>query len=1492
MNNKSFDELDFFVGREKELTQLYKIVGEAQNFGTGALINLWGIKGIGKTAFLKQICQKREHTIFGIPVVFVSSYISLANLKTKDEIKENLMASFVTTIKVLHMPEDIIISIEKIIFGENPLEEIILPVASFGPLVFAFDDFHLLENSDPELAQCFLDEIAIPLVRLTKAIVFLSGNYSLGGNPNIVKEQRMKIDKIPSSIKLEGLGLDELRLFLRIQIPSIVNAREDLVDLVFTYTAGHPLLILLALKNIKDSRFIPELWDEIKEETQRIILGDQFNKEIYDLRMQCLPALSQLAIFRTFSAALLEEANITFIGFEGRSAHQVITHFLRANLISYEPVKGGYIIDQTIRQIIENQLFLYNVELWKSSHLEGSNLYYNLLSEYPIQSDAYLLEFLFHSFSLLKINHDFKDIFDNRLDKIKLKVRFDTDSFLQLVLNDPQIQFLVKSTFVKPYFKSLQSWVIKPGKGSQKMAHDIVFVRPNRLIGKTRNDQFSQILAKIMDTQKASILIEGGGGIGKSDILRRLIEAVNNKGIRQSIIVPDKDKGIIDLAFPINRDPIYIMNWIATGISKRLGDTSFQKFKKEYENFKKGSVYSHILLNNETSIGDLLPIWIEEYNEVVDMHKCKIIIAFDTVEKLHEDSLLSKFLRYMLLGDDGIKNTILITAGRLINKSLDLSLKQYDKSYCQVKLETLDYGDTKEYIKEIRNGKSISDKKDEEVYFSLSQGYPVIISLLVSLADVDRTILGNMAQDQEVINALKPIGGESKLSRDALSVIFQKVCSQYVKYIQEQEDDSVRPIDIYNLILEVRRGIDGSLLSYLEDGGRNPEECQDDIANWAERFKPLIKEILNPFMNDEGKNSYVVAHDVIFEHAYPALPMLDRKRILERVVEYYRMRRKDFFNSPNLAEAMPEIYLSVLQDRIYYEFVLNPWYSLRVLSQEIHSAYRQGEALLMTRLWEEWHLLVIDNAAAQMRLEIPSSEFYKIEEDFLHYRVQILKGNLEGIGEKLLSLQSRIDDSIEIQNESANTFFAELRINISVELEKVNILDASFSGYVNFERSLEGIQQIIDSAQDNPSFNKRVLADAYSMRGLYWMQVMRYDKAYQDLIKAFPIYRDLALYTDMSRCQAQLSLLSILQGHYSRAEQHYLLANEYAINLSRDSIVVSLVQRNLAHLYMADGNLQRAGRIYENLFREFNYSQTEKEDSNDDRSEILKDRPGYEQALHWLSFAEIKSCEVFSSLILKDLLSSYSQRQINQVEIYFANANKNINWNNQLSRFDLNYLKSEFYLYYLTSLRLIPDISDEENLQDRLLESAKQGITDFMGSVENDKDRVFGWRLLKYYFIQSLYYFIEGDFYTAKEANENAQRELSRIKNLLLEEKRRTQQPVFDDLGEVFVEFYSLEGRVLLLTGHLLLAGDVDEKLLSVALSKYDLALRHLLHHPNRSYLMFAYEEIRFYLLKLFKDEKTLHTELNKILSEMQAPENAGIQYLRENLQLRSGNLY
>jgi hypothetical protein len=181
-----------------------------------------------------------------------------------------------------------------------------------------------------------------------------------------------------------------------------------------------------------------------------------------------------------------------------------------------------------------------------------------------------------------------------------------------------------------------------------------------------------------------------------------------------------------------------------------------------------------------------------------------------------------------------------------------------------------------------------------------------------------------------------------------------------------------------------------------------------------------------------------------------------------------------------------------------------------------------------------------------------------------------------------------------------------------------------------------------------------------------------------------------------------------------------------------------------------------------------------------------------------------------------------------------------------------------------------------------------------MSGVEHDENRVFGWRLLKYCLIQSANYFILDDFYTAKLWNVKAQEEIARTKNLLLEEKRRNLQPVFSNLGELFTEFFSLEGRVFLLTGHLLLTGDVEKKkALNSALNYYDLALRQLLLHPNKMYLIFAYEEIRFYLLKLFEDEKSFYSEFNAAVNEMQlSEENIGIQYLRENLPLRSGGLY
>jgi Cdc6-like AAA superfamily ATPase len=1495
MKKESVGESQVFIGRLKEIDQVYKAIGEAKHYKSGALINIWGLHGMGKTSFLNKLCQDNDIVIDGQEIKFLPLYINLTSLKTKDDIRTSLAKAVLETLR--SMPDSIngieisLDRIEELSLKETESDLIEKVFSSFTPqrtLLFAFDDFHLLENFNPELGQWLLDTVVTPLIRSLKSIVVIAGDFPLGNNPNISESQKMKLRKFPIPIKLGGLSLAETRLLLQRHITGV---KEDIANAVYESTSGHLGLVLTALQYIQDQKIQPEYWHEADIKIQDIFTEGYSNKEIRDLRVSLLPAVKQLSVFRKFSVGLFDDAKIRIRGFEEKPVHQLISMFLKANLISYDSQKGGYVVDAELRQIGVKMLSHSDMDVWISTHLAGFDLYYKLLQEYPVNSDAYLLEFFYHALNLLVIDDDFGNIFIDKLESLENKVKFDRASLNQSVLSDQQIQFLVKKPSVDFYLKSLQGWILNPGKGISKMSRkqnsslsdSFVSVKIEDLIGEERNRQFNEILDKLYKSNRASIIVVGNGGIGKSDLLRRIVEKVKLDQDNSNIVI--LGEGIIDLAVSVRRDPLYLMQWISNEIENSFPKKNyFEKFNRKYSEYREQvNAYNRVLRHTEISIDILFPIWVEEYNQVTDAEKCRILLCFDTVERLYKDSILNGYIKKLFDDQSGLKKTLFLFAGRNIDPLLRGELSKYDdsKSALVEKLIPLSDSDTHQYIISMDPKKAyFIDPQEEQTYCILSQGYPVIISLLVPLAKKDPSILVGMDRDTTIKSAIKLA---DRNDPGSLAPIFQLVCGKFVEYIQNQKKEVVSSISIYDLILQVRRGLNGDLLSYIEDrfgNKRSVEDCQGEILRWSDYFNPLIKQISLPKTTDATERYMIVAHDVIFEHAAQALPKEERVKILKWIVDFYQMCRKEFSDAPRLSTDNPEEYLTILLDSLFYEYALKPWKSLQILNEEIRKAYRQGESLLMERLWEEWYLLVIDKTIPLLGQEIPDSKYFSLEKKFLDIRKKNLEGHYSS--DSLRSLLSEIDALEEQSNIDADGFLETLRTDVVLELAKVRILTEDFSDTADFEALQQDLDLIIVTLEET-GMDIQILADAYSTCALCWEQTMRYDRAYSKLLKALPLYINLKIYPDAARCQSQLSLLSLMRGQISTAEQHYALANDLAVNLEKDSLSVSLVERALAHLYLRHGNSRRANEIFGNLV------------NSPSEFSRYSNRPHYEQMLLSFSAVNMKIFEISLNVILKDFLSFSNNNQIDEIEDFFKKTYQYPK--SDINLFDLAYIRSDFYLCLLNGLHLVPDLNKKEN-SDRFIAYVKDSL-DIMSKIDNSMRYVFGWRLLKYYLTMAKGNFFTGNIDEANVANLKAQEEIGRLKNVFLEERRIAAKsgeylPFFKDLGELFPEFYRLEGEMNLLSGHILLKDNANKQLmLNNALDFYELALKQLLQYPERMFLTLAFEQIWKNLKDLF-DEDNLYSVFASVLRNRPPSDTErerAIQYLDESLRVRSGIL-
>ena len=401
------------------------------------------------------------------------------------------------------------------------------------------------------------------------------------------------------------------------------------------------------------------------------------------------------------------------------------------------------------------------------------------------------------------------------------------------------------------------------------------------LIGRRKELEEIRKAAEAKETKV--VYITGQGGIGKT----RLIQEVLNELRKEPNLVVAQEP--IDFYHIANRSLEGLLEAIKASVGLDL--PRYQKAREELEGLvvTAGATFSEI----DKKRKEMAEVFLEEWGE--KSREKRIVIAFDTLEKLHYESdrvqeLFKVEVEYPVVRSWLFKeflpktpNSLILLAGRpreALARELEGILK--DKL---VKKELIAFNEdeTKAYfeaiIKNLEEG-SIERQRLErlslemlKVIHILTEGRPILISLVadyLATADLLLLIFGEPSEK---------IAGYSK---EELEITKAQVEKGLVNQIRELPD----PLrDTIYYLAWTRKGMEPELLAKLM--GLNVEEARERLEE-ARRLS---------FVKTRPGDGRVFLHDEMYEliekHIFPYTPPEEHERIYNSCIEFHETKVKD-----------------------------------------------------------------------------------------------------------------------------------------------------------------------------------------------------------------------------------------------------------------------------------------------------------------------------------------------------------------------------------------------------------------------------------------------------------------------------------------------------------------------------------------------------------------------------------------------------------------------
>jgi hypothetical protein len=403
-------------------------------------------------------------------------------------------------------------------------------------------------------------------------------------------------------------------------------------------------------------------------------------------------------------------------------------------------------------------------------------------------------------------------------------------------------------------------------------------------IPRTREQgRISEELAKVRkDGHSRAVLLHGGGGTGKTRLVRQLLAADEGTGVRWLV--------------PIDVDDS--QHWLLSNLELYVAHTldPDQRYFGDYYEFMSKLPRRRLTPASREMVLDHLnrikTVFTECYKAYIDGTKNSVVITFDTMEAIRGMYLLDTLTRWI----KELPGTLFILAGRSLtgaddwHESVKAALEEpsHDRApsaepapgmkVTTISLGEFDATDCRAYLTPISQQAGFSGD-DTEKLVHLTQGHPLWLALTVDY-------LGQVGLPQEMAAPLEEIqrdlpyhGTFTRAGRERLEDFRRHLVAPY------------RAADYWheaiNRLAIVRESVSEPIWQQLMVGQQLPSDVADASQAWHE-----LRRI--PWIRPRANQRYVTLHDAVAEELAQRVISLNdsdkrlRRSLWTRAAEIYQ----------------------------------------------------------------------------------------------------------------------------------------------------------------------------------------------------------------------------------------------------------------------------------------------------------------------------------------------------------------------------------------------------------------------------------------------------------------------------------------------------------------------------------------------------------------------------------------------------------------------------
>lgn len=1501
---------EYFVGREQQLNKVNKVIEIAAQSRKGNMLVLLGTARSGKTWLLQAINEQQAVSVDNQTMNCMPIWLDPKDFAKRELLIKSLkgrIKDFLQKAKLDHQSFNRVFDkLDLTKRFDTSVSELMAKLAVVPVLIV--DDYQRVQKQYPEVDHWFL---TIFSKSLTDAgfVVLLASRFALEKNPFRKPEEQIRPYSLPIVLTTTPFSVAEIEILLARRYPGF-PARNAAAVRLYTWTGGHPGRSVDLLDSIVSQQSDEELLKLTDFGLEHDFFEDDLPQDLLIQRRGLAGLIEIISVLRLVTVKILEELQIPQISqATNGKAYTLINGLLQIGLISYVPEKGGYIVDNSLRMPFERKLFCSNRLLWSYIHRQVYNLYWRWLGEYPYEPIAYLLEWFYHFLSSTAFDQDLNLHFKENLANLDQIITFDDHGRQKLaddVITDNLIEIQVVANQAQDAYQQIIHWMQNSRKGVDSM-QESYWIEPDELVGKERRQQLKDILTELSGDSSRLILVTGDGGIGKTFMIKKVIDGVMRAGMRERFLVPgilddevddeqmpqESGYGYQDFTDANLRDPFWLLSHITHGlrVSARQANL-FSMFDKQKDAYYDKDNTLRLLVDGRIGQQAIYKTWIDEYNEFANNSDRIIFLCFDTTERIADpESPIMKFF-FSEQGIGKLRNTKVLLAGRQdetwrnhVIESSRVALG--DKKLYELK--PLDRTDISDFLKHI----DVYCSEDRlGPYELISRGYPVILTVFARLADDQQSLVVEEVGKKALakgIDLTLPTEEFSKIQKDyLLRLCFDEVSKRFIAY---QRGENADEMSLYQILFVARRGLTPELLAFLQGHPSEHIKASEILNEWYDTRSLLLKKVYKMVDNIAEQDFMIVFHDVVYEHAVALDEYFynqNHSRLLAEVVEYYRQQLKLLENSSSEINSRPEKHRSLVFDLLYYEYILSPWTALSLFADKLDFAYRHHDTLMARLLLEEWQRLQTDRAAQNFLGKNPG-----MPGEFLNWyqllTTQRFLTDNPRIQDKNVTFSNQIfsSDNTEHANEARDGFVSLDSLVLDIKNSRLELLPqyqeqftlislrAKLAWCINcFQKGDYKDASKLQDLKDH--FNNLIagfselkahllLADTYFLRSEYWQAEQRWISAIADLRQAVKIYHQHKIFLAESRCISNLVRLFLKYGMNNQVSQIFNQSVTIAQEDGSDSPSRFFAACARGNLHAANGNYLHAATVFESDLTHFRTKNIE-----------LDRLPTRDRFLFLRDGARIKARHILLKLTLLDFLDVKQMTwdtELLDFEKWISNAYQYVE-TNVFDQAELHLIRANFYLDILACHRLVPIVTEQNN-RNKILSIVVESVKVIESACSVSELEQYT-RLADFYEVRTRLAFAQGEWNLAKEIFGNILPCLNELPEQERDQRKAGQSSDFVNLPVQQLEKHRLDAIYQLLAGNMVLVDQSEElpipKKVELALVSFLDALQILSKYPELMFTNIAVEQIWRYLL----EAEPLPQKLCSILQELLSGEPDG----------------